>query len=31
MDDASLNEHHIYTLETIPLSLITPIYDIDDI
>ena len=31
VDDASSNERHIYTLEAIPPSLITPIYDIDDI
>lgn len=31
IDDASTNKNHIYTLEAIPPSLITPIYDIDDI
>ena len=31
VDDASTNDNHIYTLEAIPPSLITPIYDIDDV
>lgn len=31
VDDASTNKNHIYTLEAIPPSLITPIWDIDDI
>lgn len=31
IDDASTNKSHIYTLEAIPPSLITPIWDIDDI
>ena len=31
VDDASTNKNHIYTLEAIPPSLITPIWNIDDI